>query len=303
MNENGRMTCFSINIGVTDRLYRVECSKNLLNGRPVAKSKIVHVVFDTKQHDLMLSAVPERFVYEPEFDIFSPCPSYIETPGKSIQNFDFDVKVIQSMENCGNGNNPMEDQINENNDDENLSSIEEVGDVDVDMDADVSDLCLYPLGCKIKSEEKFDLTNTKKKINFKKDKEEIEDKENREPGNRRGFNVKVRRPVLVKTSYEEIDQFYDVVKLPVVDRSMSHALRFWLAHKYITETKFSVMEIAVHFDIYYSSLLAYKKKNVQLENNGFLSPGEFCKNTVLQVVMSYGRDEDIFEFMNNKKKK
>lgn len=304
MGENGGLMCYSIAVGDTDKLYCLRCPASLLEYRPVAKMRKTNIKLDTRDYNLTL---PSWFDTNGLNDVDSNS-DYIETPGKWYdQQFKFDGEGYEGdVSRDGVESEVSSEKKGERESDFNMGyeEMDYVGeDDDMNLGIEVgNNLCLDSIDKKGKNE-KIEVfkSKEKEKINFKKN---VEDKENREPLERRGFSIKNRRPVFVKTSNSEIDQCYDPFKLPVVSDNMCHALRFWLAYKYMFESSFSVMDIAVHFDFYYSSLLKYKNKRVfKIEDNGFLSPGEYNRKTAGKIVTSYGRVEDIEEYERNKKRK
>lgn len=340
MNATGRMVCYSISVDGCDTIYRVECAGNLLNDKPIAKAKVVDVTLETGKYFLSVPAPIEQFSCEP--DVFSPCPEYIETPGKWYTAFNFEnASVLEKIE-LGNdhrmenldtesessdtdvsdteGSSGDEDLDGENSSssggsgdkefsrNEKMDVIDESCNMDIEYKDDFESLRINPYSLNLKNK-KVDLIKNKgkEKTNFKKSKKNnfVENKENRLPKERRGFSIKCRRPVLLSTSYEEINRFYDVSKLPIINEDMCQALRFWIAYKYITENreKFTIMDIALHFDLYYSTLLKYKDKIIKPETYEFLSPGEYSKKSVNHTVLSYGREEDIEEFVKRQTEK
>lgn len=301
MGENGGLMCYSIAVGDTDKLYCLRCPASLLEYRPVAKMRKTNIKLDTRDYNLTL---PSWFDTNGLSDIDSNS-DHVVTPGKWYdQQFKFDSEGYEGDVSRDGVESKILSEKNdgrEKNFDERMDLVGEDDDTSIGIEAG-NNLCLDSFDRKRKNE-KIEVfkSKEKEKNNFKKN---VENKENREPLERRGFSIKNRRPVFVKTSNFEIDQCYDPFKLPVVGDNMCHALRFWLAYKYMFESSFNVMDIAVHFDFYYSSLLKYKNKRLfKIEDNEFLSPGEYNRKTAGSVVKRYGREEDIEEYERNKERK
>lgn len=111
--------------------------------------------------------------------------------------------------------------------------------------------------------------------------------------------VIVPRPVMKRTSEEEIDSYvqkYDGKKYPVIDEQLCHAARFWIITRLIEkyDKEISVRDVARHLNV--SRKMFEKRNRLRLKNDpkfyNYLSPGEANTKSRASIIKIYGRKKD-----------
>lgn len=104
----------------------------------------------------------------------------------------------------------------------------------------------------------------------------------------------VPRPVLVRTSREEINAFMKRAKAGqnIVFKEMGHSLRFWLAVECNKIVSRKAAKLAKYFDVEVSGLKRAIKDNLMPEKSGFFTPGENSFTSAWTIFKNFGRPED-----------